>query len=106
MILVSHTHHGHALQGDTIVVPEHRGHRLGLRVKLANLELLAARHPDVHRIGTYNAEDNRFMLAVNTALGYRPAGSLVEWELDLPPSDRSAGQAGTTAAISAAASGP
>lgn len=100
-ILVAHAHHGCALQGDTIVAPEHRGHRLGLLVKLANLDLLVAARPDVTRIGTYNSRDNRWMLAVNTAMGYRPRGRLVEWELNLRT-----GQAGSTAAISAAASGP
>jgi GNAT superfamily N-acetyltransferase len=92
---------GYAKQDDTIVEPAHRGHRLGLWMKLANLELLAAEHPDVRRVGTYNADENRWMVAVNEAMGYRPRSRLVEWQLDL-----TAGQAGTTAPISAAASGP
>jgi hypothetical protein len=40
------------------------------------------------------------MVAVNEAMGYRPRSRLVEWQLDL-----TAGQAGTTAPIPAAASG-
>jgi RimJ/RimL family protein N-acetyltransferase len=54
----------------TAVTREHRGHRLGLLVKIAMLELLAAEEPQVERIETFNAESNGHMIAVNEALGY------------------------------------
>ena len=92
---------GFACQGDTLVTRAHRGHRLGLRIKLANLELLLREHPEVRAIDTFNADDNRWMIAVNEAMGFVPIRHVEDWELDL-----GAGQAGTTAAISAAASGP
>ena len=59
-------------QEDTIVVREHRGHRLGMLLKAANLfwvEEVAPGHPSVI---TYNAEENRHMLGVNEALGFVP----------------------------------
>jgi GNAT superfamily N-acetyltransferase len=70
-------------QGDTLVVPEHRGRRLGMLVKAANLRRLAAELPAVRRVGTWNAEENRWMLAINVALGFRPAGGSGMWQLRL-----------------------
>jgi GNAT superfamily N-acetyltransferase len=68
-----------AQQGATLVLREHRGHRLGARVKIAVLRELAATLPQVRRISTYNAESNRPMVAVNEALGFRRAGGLSAW---------------------------
>jgi RimJ/RimL family protein N-acetyltransferase len=68
-----------AHQAGTLVLREHRGHRLGARMKVAVLRELAAAFPDVRRISTYNAEDNAPMVAVNEALGFRPAGQLSTW---------------------------
>jgi RimJ/RimL family protein N-acetyltransferase len=68
-----------AQQGATLVLREHRGHRLGARVKTAVLRELAATLPQVRRISTYNAESNRPMVAVNEALGFRRAGGLSAW---------------------------
>lgn len=70
-------------QGDTLVVPEHRGRRLGMLVKAANLRWLEAERPAVRRVGTWNAEENRWMLAINVALGFRPAGVSGEFQLRL-----------------------
>lgn len=92
---------GFAAQGDTLVARAHRGHRLGLRIKLANLDLLVRTHPEVHAVDTFNADDNRWMIAVNEAMGFVPIEEIEDWELDVAPD-----QAGTTPAISAAASGP
>jgi GNAT superfamily N-acetyltransferase len=70
-------------QEDTLVIREHRGRRLGMLVKAANLELLARERPTVRRVGTWNAEENSFMLDINVALGFRPAGGSGEWQLRL-----------------------
>jgi GNAT superfamily N-acetyltransferase len=70
---------GRAQQGATLVLREHRGHRLGARVKTAVLREVAATLPQVRRISTYNAESNRPMVAVNEALGFRRAGGLSAW---------------------------
>jgi GNAT superfamily N-acetyltransferase len=72
-----------ARQDDTVVLAEHRGRRLGLRVKLANLELLAREHPQVRAVDTYNADDNRWMIAVNEAMGFVPIRRVEDWELEL-----------------------
>ena len=42
----------------TVVHPEHRGHRLGLAIKLANLHALALHAPEVRSIVTGNAAVN------------------------------------------------
>ncbi len=70
-----------ANQGGTLVLREHRGHRLGGLVKAAVLRELAAGPPGVERISTYNNESNAPMVAVNQALGFVPAGTLTTWAL-------------------------
>ena len=68
---------GHQLT--TVVTREHRGHRLGLLLKVAMLELLATTEPRLERISTWNAESNAHMVAVNDALGYVRYGEPVTW---------------------------
>ena len=72
-----------AHQSGTLVLREHRGRRLGARLKLAVLRELAATQPEVRRISTYNADTNRPVVAVNEALGFRPAGALSTWSTRL-----------------------
>jgi GNAT superfamily N-acetyltransferase len=72
-----------ASQSGTLVLLEHRGHRLGALLKAAVLRELAATMPQVRRITTYNAEDNAPMVAVNETLGFRRAGQLSSWSLRL-----------------------
>jgi GNAT superfamily N-acetyltransferase len=72
-------------QWDTIVLEEHRGHGLGMLLKLANLEHLQAEHPGHPSILTWNAAENRHMLRVNDALGFEPMGVEGGWRLDLRP---------------------
>jgi GNAT superfamily N-acetyltransferase len=69
-----------AYQWDTLVLREHRGHRLGLLLKTANLQAVTATLPDVRRVVTWNAGDNEPMLRVNRLLGFKAIGGVTEWE--------------------------
>lgn len=60
-----------ATVGGTLVLPEHRGHRLGLGMKLANHRRLLELFPACPVVVTTNAGVNAPMNAVNEALGYR-----------------------------------
>lgn len=70
-------------QESTLVLTEHRGHRLGMLVKAANLQLLAERYPQARRIHAGNAQENSFMLDINVALGFRQSGVWGLWQLVL-----------------------
>jgi GNAT superfamily N-acetyltransferase len=63
----------------TGVTREHRGHRLGLLVKVAMAEWLRTAEPQLERIQTWNAQSNRYMIAVNEALGYTILGQPANW---------------------------
>jgi GNAT superfamily N-acetyltransferase len=80
----------HARQGATLVLHEHRGHRLGALIKAAALRELATAFPQARRISTFNAEDNAPMVAVNRALGFEPAGQCSTWSTHLPAGRRPA----------------
>jgi GNAT superfamily N-acetyltransferase len=67
----------------TVVHPAHRGHRLGLAVKLANLDVLARRAPAVRLIVTGNAAVNAPMIAVNDLMGFAVAGEGQFWQKHL-----------------------
>jgi len=68
-----------AAQEDTSVLAPHRGHRLGLRLKLAMLDWLRAERPDVESADTWNASGNAPMIAVNEALGCRKIAETVRF---------------------------
>ncbi|WP_045729567.1 GNAT family N-acetyltransferase [Pseudarthrobacter chlorophenolicus] len=68
------------LQQDTLVSGEHRGHRLGMLIKLRNLAAAQARWPSARSVLTWNASENQHMLSINIALGFRPAGFEGEWQ--------------------------
>lgn len=71
-------------QALTAVARAHRGHRLGLLLKLAMMDRLAEAEPQVRRVFTQNAEANEHMIAVNQVLGYRVIGRPIRsWELAL-----------------------
>lgn len=59
------------LQGDTLIMPSHRGRRLGLRLKLHMLDLLAGEFPERSAVVTETAPDNLAMLRTNQTLGFR-----------------------------------
>jgi GNAT superfamily N-acetyltransferase len=69
-----------AMQFATVVAPEHRGHRLGVLVKLANLRLSARRELAPRRICTWNAEANEHMIRVNDELGFEIVGMAFNWQ--------------------------
>lgn len=60
----------HAWQWGTMVHREHRGHRLGLAVKVENLRRLQSEHPGRVDVQTGNAASNQWMLAINERLGF------------------------------------
>jgi GNAT superfamily N-acetyltransferase len=82
MAVASHTP-DLAYQWDTLVLHEHRGRRLGLLLKAANLRALTAGLPGVRRVATWNARENEPMLRVNRALGFEVVGRLTEWQRKL-----------------------
>lgn len=73
---------GRTYQWDTLVLAEHRGHRLGLALKVANLRILCERFPERTRNVTWNAEQNGPMNAVNAKLGFRAVEHVEEWQRD------------------------
>lgn len=76
-------------QDDTLVLQEHRGNKLGLLIKVANMERLSEQFPDARVIYTWNAPENRYLLTVNKQLGFTTAGVTGLWQKELPR--RSAG---------------
>jgi GNAT superfamily N-acetyltransferase len=73
----------HASQWITLVEPRHRGHRLGMLVKLENLRLARAHEPELRLVSTWNAATNRHMIAINEAIGHRPMDRWSNWQQEL-----------------------
>ena len=73
----------HAWQNITIVDPEHRGHRLGLIIKLANLARTRREEPELAVVDTWNSVGNDRMIAINEAMGFRPVDRTVNWQLGI-----------------------
>jgi len=67
----------------TAVARPHRGHRLGLLVKLAMLDLLAEREPQLATIITGNADANTHMIAINEQLGFTKVDRWRSWDLSV-----------------------
>jgi GNAT superfamily N-acetyltransferase len=79
VIYLPHSDPSTAQQLDTLVLREHRGHKLGTHLKLANLEFLAA-HPERKWLHTWTAETNTAMQKINNRFGFRAVEKQVECE--------------------------
>lgn len=67
-------------QYDTLVAGRHRGHGLGMLLKLANLVRLADVAPERSVVYTWNADENAHMLRINIELGFRRCGLEAVWQ--------------------------
>lgn len=68
------------MQWGTLVRREHRGHRLGMAVKVRGLQELARVAPQARRIQTCNAEQNAQMVGINEVLGFRRVEALLAYQ--------------------------
>jgi GNAT superfamily N-acetyltransferase len=76
-----------AYQWDTSVAAAHRGHRLGLALKIEMMRWLAEVEPQVEVVATWNNVDNAPMINVNEAIGYRLCRTFAMFQKELlPPS--------------------
>lgn len=73
----------HAGQGDTAVHRDHRGHRLGMLLKIEMMRWLAEVEPQIVDLTTWNHADNRYMIDVNEAIGYRLSRTFAMFERTL-----------------------
>jgi hypothetical protein len=73
-----------AHQLDTSVVRIHRGHRLGMALKIAMVRALAQAEPQARTLGTWNAASNEHMIGINESLGYRVVSRAIGWQKHLP----------------------
>lgn len=71
-------------QGESDVLPKHRGHGLGLRMKAIMVRAVLAVLQGIagaKRIRTTNANLNEPMLRINQRLGFRPTWTDREWQV-------------------------
>ncbi|MDN5699358.1 MAG: GNAT family N-acetyltransferase [Kocuria sp.] len=71
-----------ALQDETLVIREHRGRRLGMRLKMANLKQLTEVQPEVETVYSWTHTGNDRMNWVNAQLGFQDAGQSAVWLRD------------------------
>ncbi len=67
-------------QWGTLVRKDHRGHRLGLAIKVRNLRAVQDAFPDRTKVVTTNSEDNDNMVAINVLMGFAPVEILTEFQ--------------------------
>lgn len=72
-------------QDDTVMEGGHRGRELGLRMKLANLELLRRAFPQSHAIYTWNAAEDTHLITINARMGFAAAGVTGQWRKSFDP---------------------
>ncbi|MCH7232772.1 GNAT family N-acetyltransferase [Glycomyces sp. L485] len=83
-IIVEGGREHHCYQGDTIVDPRFRGHRLGTILKIANQRRIREWRPKMRYVWTGNAATNEHMIAINEAIGYRKICMEHVWQKKLP----------------------
>lgn len=71
------------IQHGTLVHGEHRGHRLGYAVKVANLRVLQEFFPEREFVRTGNADANPWMVEINERLGFRAVEACLAYHLDV-----------------------
>jgi mycothiol synthase len=76
---------GEVQQGNTGVDAAHRGHGLGRLLKAANAVRLLEEKPGAVFIDTFNQDENAPMLAINTAMGFRPHRRYTEYQVPIAP---------------------
>jgi RimJ/RimL family protein N-acetyltransferase len=74
---------GYGFQYDTSVLRAHRGHRLGLLLKIAMMRWLGEVEPQLRCVFTGNAATNSYMIRVNELIGYQVVIKYAEWQLRL-----------------------
>ena len=70
-------------QGDTGVLPAHRGHGLGKYLKASMIRKVQTERPSIKHIRTGNADSNAPMLAINKQLGFKPYLAWTAWQVDV-----------------------
>ncbi|HJW49301.1 MAG TPA: GNAT family N-acetyltransferase [Candidatus Limnocylindria bacterium] len=75
-------------QGGTATIPEHRGKGIGKWVKARMVQRVLDELPDARYIRTGNAGTNAAMLAINVAMGFKPAWESVIWQIPLEDARR------------------
>ena len=70
-------------QWSTVVLPAHRGRRIGRWLKATMWRRLRATEPGVTGLHTGNAASNAHMLAINTEMGFKPTHLMGCWQADL-----------------------
>jgi GNAT superfamily N-acetyltransferase len=83
VVAVEHERPHLGWQLDTSVLRAHRGHRLGLLLKIEQLRWLREAEPQLVSFDTWNAESNSHMIAVNEQLGYRIVGRGLSYQRPL-----------------------
>ncbi|MEQ4302595.1 GNAT family N-acetyltransferase [Plantactinospora sp. B6F1] len=73
----------HGFQQITLVEPAHRGHRLGIVIKVDNLRHIREHEPALRVLDTFNAAVNGHMISINEALGFRAVAGMNSWQATL-----------------------
>ncbi len=73
----------HVNQWGTYVHRDHRGHRLGMATKVANLLALQQRFPERTLVHTTNSPVNGPMVSINERIGFRPVEVMGEFLREL-----------------------